>query len=205
MLDEIAEMPLDSQMYLLRVIEERTVTPLGSSKRIPVDIRIIAAYNKDINMEVEAGRFRIDLLFRLRVIHIKLPPLRERKDDIPLLVDHFMSMLSKSLAKKISRITNEALTALIAYAWPGNIRELRNVIERAIVMCPGDPITWESLPDYVRKTPGLSDDFRGRDRNRYIKFITAYNESQGNISRVARILNISRPTVYAWKKKFGLN
>jgi len=205
MLDEIAEMPLDSQVYLLRVIEERVVTPLGSSKRIPVDIRIIAAYNKDINMEVEAGRFRKDLLFRLKVIHIELPSLRERKDDIPLLIDHFMSMLSENLAKKISRITNEALAALIAYDWPGNIRELRNVIERAIVMCPGDSITWESLPEHVRKMPGLSEDPQGRDRNRYIKFITVYNESQGNISRVAKILNISRPTVYAWKKKFGLN
>ncbi|UCF56722.1 MAG: sigma 54-interacting transcriptional regulator, partial [Deltaproteobacteria bacterium] len=205
LLDEISEMPLESQVYLLRVIEEKAVTRLGGSKVIPVDTRIIAAPGKNLHEEVEAGRFRADLLFRINVLHIDLPPLKGRKEDIPLLVDHFVHTLSESMDKKVTQITGDALAALTAYDWPGNVRELRNVIEQAIVMCPKDTIMWECLPDHIRNAGPISDDIREKDRERYLRFIKAYNDSDGNISQVARIMDVSRPTVYAWKKKFGLD
>jgi len=205
LLDEISEMPLESQVYLLRVIEEKAVTRLGGSKVIPVDTRIIAAPGKNLHQEVEAGRFRADLLFRINVLHIDLPPLKGRKEDIPLLVDHFIHTLSESLDKKVTQITGDALAALTAYDWPGNVRELRNVIEQAIVMCPKDTIMWECLPDHIRDAGPISDDIREKDRERYLRFIKAYNDSEGNISQVAKIMDVSRPTVYAWKKKFGLD
>jgi transcriptional regulator with PAS, ATPase and Fis domain len=205
LLDEISEMPLESQVYLLRVIEEKAVTRLGGLKTTPVDIRIIAAPNKDLQQEVEAGRFRADLLFRINVLRIDLPRLRDRKEDVPLLVDYFMGILSEKLSKDVPRITSDALAALTAYDWPGNIRELRNAVEQAIVMCPKDTISWECLPEYIRETCMASADVRERDRELYLQFVKAHNDSKGNISQIARIMNVSRPTVYAWKKRFGLD
>jgi len=204
LLDEISEMPPESQVYLLRVIEERVVTRLGGTKGIPVDVRIIAASNKDLQEMVDAGRFRGDLFFRLNVIRLELPTLKERKADIPLLAEHFLRELSQSMGRSFRGFSPGVMQALGAYCWPGNVRELRNVIEQAMVMCRGDYITYESLPENIRRAFNIPDHVSDRDRERYLKFVQTYQELGGNISQVARALNISRPTVYAWRQKFGL-
>ncbi len=205
LLDEISEMPPESQVYLLRVIEERVVTRLGGTKGIPVDVRIIAASNKDLQQLVDSGRFRGDLFFRLNVIRLDLPTLQERKSDIPLLAEHFLQTLSAAMGRQFKGFSPEVMQALTAYDWPGNVRELRNVIEQAMVMCKGDLITYESLPEGMRRSFNIPDHVSEKDRKRYLEFVRAYQEMGGNISKVARALNISRPTVYAWREKFGLS
>ncbi len=204
LLDEISEMPLDSQVYLLRVIEERTVNRLGSFRSIPVDIRIIAASNKDLHEEVENGRFRADLLFRINVLRIDLPTLKERKEDIPLLVDYFVHTLSESISLKGAQVEPSALAALMAYEWPGNIRELRNAVERAIATSTGSTIRLRDLPEHIQKASLATAEVREKNRDRYLDFLKVYHEYNGNISKISKALNISRPTVYAWRKKIGL-
>jgi len=204
LLDEISEMPLDAQVYLLRVIEDRAVTRLGGTRPVPVDIRLIAASNKDLRQEADEGRFRLDLLFRLNVLGIDLPLLKERKEDIPLLVDHFIKKLSESFDMTFLQISEEAMAALVAYDWPGNIRELRNVVEQAMVMSPDDTIGLESLPGHIGNAGGITSGVRSTNQDRYLQFVKVYQECQGNISQVSKILDVSRPTVYAWKKKYGL-
>ena len=205
LLDEISEMPLDAQVYLLRIIEDRAVTRLGGTRPVPIDIRLIAASNKDLHQEADEGLFRLDLLFRLNVLRIDLPLLKERKEDIPLLVDHFFKKFSDSFDMTFPQISEEALAALVAYDWPGNIRELRNVVEQAMIMSPGDAIDLESLPEHIGKSVGISCGVRSTNRDRYRQFVKVYQECNGNISMVSRSLNVSRPTIYAWKKKYGLD
>jgi len=205
LLDEISEMPLESQVYLLRVIEERTVTRLGGTKAIPVDIRVIASSNKDLQDEVESGRFRADLFFRLNVLHIELPTLKERKGDIPLLAKHFLESLSARLSKNIKGVSDEALSALIAYDWPGNIREFRNVIEQAIVMAEGPLIGINDIASNIQRAIKIPLNIPEKEKQRYLAFLKAYSQADGNVSKISRILSISRPTVYAWQKKFGIS
>ena len=205
LLDEISEMPLESQVYLLRAIEERTITRLGGSKPIGFEIRIIATANRDLEKEVEAGRFRADLLFRLNVLRIDLPSLQDRKEDIPLLADYFLQNLSKKMKQNVPSIEGGAITALMNYRWPGNVRELRNTIEQAIVMSQGDFIDWECIPQHIRNGSLNSDGIPEKEREQYTAFVKALNDSGGNISRMAKLLNVSRPTIYAWKKKFGVD
>ncbi|MBW2608867.1 MAG: sigma-54-dependent Fis family transcriptional regulator [Deltaproteobacteria bacterium] len=205
LLDEISEMPIESQVYLLRVIEEKVLTPLGGTQQIPVDVRIIAVSNKDLYKEVKAGRFRDDLFFRLNVVHINMPLLKERKEDIPLLVKHFIEDLSQSLLKRVEGLSPGIVDALMAYEWPGNVRELKNALEHAMVICPGEMITWEVLPEKIRNGGSVPDHLPEQERGRYLRFVRAFQESKGNITQAAKLLNVSRPTVYAWRKKFGLN
>ncbi len=205
LLDEISEMPIESQVYLLRVIEERTVNRLGSLRSIPVDIRIIATSNKDLQKEVEAGRFRADLLFRINVLRIDLPPLRERKEDIPLLVNHFSESLTESPSSERAQIEPAALSALTAYEWPGNVRELRNTMERAITMAKGNTIRFENLPEHIQKARVSSDQVRTKNRGCYRDFLNVYHQYQGNISQISKALKVSRPTIYAWRKKLGID
>lgn len=150
-LDEIAEVPPNIQVKLLRVLQEREFERLGGTKPIKVDVRLIAATNKDLRQMVEAGTFREDLYYRLHVIEIYLPPLRERKDDIPLLVEHFLSRYSEENGKNLKACTPEAMEILMKYHWPGNVRELENVIERAVVLADSDTelITPELLPPSI--------------------------------------------------------
>ena len=204
LLDEISEMPIDSQVYLLRVIEERTVNRLGGSRPVPVDIRIIATSNKDLQSEVEAGRFRADLLFRINVLRIDLPPLKDRKEDIALLLDHFFRLFTEAPDSGPVRMDGDALAALTAYDWPGNVRELRNTIERALAMAQGCRISSENLPEHIRKARLPSCPVRKKDQGRYHEFLNVYQEYQGNISRISKALRVSRPTVYAWRKKLGI-
>ncbi|MEK7842002.1 MAG: sigma-54 dependent transcriptional regulator, partial [Deltaproteobacteria bacterium] len=152
-LDEITELPIQLQVKLLRVIQERNFRRVGGIEDISVDVRIIAASNKDIEREVKEGRFREDLFYRLNVIPVRMPPLRERQEDIPILSRHFLEGYCKELDKNIKKISGEAMEILLKYNYPGNIRELANIIERAVALENTDIILPESLPEYVRGLP----------------------------------------------------
>ncbi len=150
--DEIGNVPLETQAKLLRVIQEREFMRLGGVETIKVDVRIIAATNVDLHRMMEEGRFREDLYYRLHVITVELPPLRERKDDIPLLVQHFLEKYGKENNRAGLEIAPDALDLLMEYDWPGNVRELENVIERAVVLSSGPRIDVDLVPDHVRQT-----------------------------------------------------
>jgi DNA-binding NtrC family response regulator len=154
--DEIGNVPLETQAKLLRVIQEREFMRLGGMETIKVDVRIIAATNVDLRQMMEEGRFREDLFYRLHVISIQLPPLRDRKDDIPLLVHHFLDKYGEENRKVGLEVMPEALDVLMDYDWAGNVRELENVIERAVVLCTGPTIGADLIPDHVRKAPNFS-------------------------------------------------
>jgi transcriptional regulator with GAF, ATPase, and Fis domain len=140
LLDEIGEMPLALQSKLLRAIEERRVTPIGSDRAVEIDVRFIATTNKDLQVEIERGAFRRDLFYRLSVVPIRVPPLRERPGDIPLLAQHFLEVSARRSKKPVHTIATGAMDALCRYGWPGNVRELENVIERAVIVAKGDTI-----------------------------------------------------------------
>ncbi|MBL8787604.1 MAG: sigma-54-dependent Fis family transcriptional regulator [Deltaproteobacteria bacterium] len=149
-LDELGEMSPQVQVKLLRVLQEGEFERVGGTQTLKVDTRIVAATNKDLKAEVEAGRFREDLYYRLNVITIQLPPLRDRKDDIPLLAQHFLTLYAQKNAKKINGISRDALTAMLGWRWPGNVRELENAMERAVVLCRGDMVVVEDLPPQLK-------------------------------------------------------
>lgn len=153
--DEIGNIPIETQAKLLRVMQEREFMRLGGMETIKVDVRIIAATNVDLKQEMEEGRFREDLFYRLHVISIQLPALRERRDDVPLLVQHFLEKYSEENGRKNIEISPEALDLMMEYDWPGNVRELENVIERAVVLSTGSRIGLELIPDHVRKNPAF--------------------------------------------------
>jgi len=153
--DEIGNVPLETQAKLLRVIQEREFMRLGGMETIKVDVRIIAATNVDLRQMMEEGRFREDLFYRLHVISIQLPPLRDRKDDIPLLVSHFLDKYGEENRKAGLELMPDALDLLMDYDWAGNVRELENVIERAVVLCPSDKIGVDLIPEHVRKAPNF--------------------------------------------------
>jgi two-component system response regulator PilR (NtrC family) len=145
-LDEVAELPPPLQVKLLRVIQEKTIRRVGGTGDRKVDVRIVAATNRDLQEEVKAGRFREDLYYRLNVIEIPLPPLRERRDDIPLLVAHFVEKYARELSREVRGASDAAMQRILAYDFPGNVRELENVIERAVALCSGDSIDVDALP-----------------------------------------------------------
>ena len=151
LLDEIGETSPQVQVKLLRVLQEGELERVGGSRTIPVDVRIVASTNKDLVAEVEAGRFREDLFYRLNVISITLPPLRDRKDDVPLLAHHFLKVYAEKNNKGVGGLTREALDALVGWSWPGNVRELENAIERAVVLCRGDTIGIDDLPPQIQR------------------------------------------------------
>jgi formate hydrogenlyase transcriptional activator len=157
-LDEIGELPLETQVKLLRVLQEQEFEPVGSSKTVRVDVRIIAATNRDLAEEVRTGRFRSDLFFRLNVVPLTVPPLRERKADISLLVTYFLSKFAKKFGQHIDGVAKETMDRLVEYPWPGNIRELQNVIERAVVLSPGSILKLGSdLLPVLDESPESSD------------------------------------------------
>ena len=150
-LDEIGEMPLALQVKILRVLQEREIERVGSTRPISVDVRIIAATNKNLVREVEAGRFREDLFFRLNVVPIHLPPLRQRREDIPLLLEHFLRVFNAKLNKQVQGFSPEAMDRLQDYSWPGNIREMENIVQRALILAPGPVLGPETLPPEIRE------------------------------------------------------
>ena len=169
-LDEIGEMTLGTQTKLLRILQEREFERIGSNVPIKIDIRVIAATNRNLSEEVEKGKFREDLYYRLNVIHVHMPPLRDRKDDIPLLVEHFLAKFRHAPNAIPTSITEEALTKLVNYDWPGNVRELENAVERAVVLARGNPITVEHLP--------FGDRREARDRARLADRRTRLNDEE---------------------------
>jgi len=204
-LDEIGDISPKMQLTLLRVLEEKEFTRVGGTKPIKVDVRIIAATNRDLQKAVQEGRFRDDLYYRLNVITIHLPPLRERKEDIPLLVQHFIEKFNLQMGKKVERISDEALRMLMQYDWPGNVRELENTIERAMVITKGKAITPEDI-----EIPSLQKNFPTEESEKTLEaverahILRVLNETDWNIQRSAQILGIDRTTLYNKIKKYNL-
>ena len=196
-LDEIGEVPPSIQTKLLRVLQDHEFERVGGTRSIKADIRVIAATNSDLERSVKEGRFREDLYYRLNVVGIKLPPLRERKEDVPVLVEHFLRKYAGELKKPLKRLTSDALDGLIAYHWPGNVRELENVIERAMVLSTGDQIGLEDLPLQISSGP-RREAFRGREFHDAVKEFKrwkiqdALKQSQGNQTKASELLGLQR-------------
>jgi transcriptional regulator with PAS, ATPase and Fis domain len=225
-LDEIGEIPVEMQVKLLRALQESEFERVGGIKTTRVDVRLIAATNRDLNAEIEAGRFRKDLYYRLAVVPISLPPLRERPSDIPTLVRHFVDKYNRRLNKRIEGMTDEALSLVQGYAWPGNIRELENLIERTLLFADGPLIGAADLPQHLRSpgaaTPlpgpaapgtlpvpagetGLKGIVRQRSAELEKEIITrALEETGGNVTRAAKLLQISRKSLQTKMKEFSL-
>ena len=202
-LDEIAEMPPEMQVKLLRVLQEKEVMPLGATSPIKVDIRVVAASNRDPAEAVREGRLRQDLYFRLNVITLDIPPLRKRKEDIPLLVHHFLQKCSTRMKKPVTRASQAVLDALMAYDFPGNVRELENLIERGTAIATGDTIEAAHLPANLRRhTAFLCEKEDGRiptleeQERKYIRWVL--DEAGGNQTVAARMLGINRSSL--WRK-----
>jgi DNA-binding NtrC family response regulator len=201
-LDEVTEMPSNLQAKLLRVIEEKEVRPLGDTNSYPIDVRVISTSNKDIKIRIEQGQFREDLYYRLKVIDIELPPLREKREDIPLLARHFLIKFGKGLKKNITGVSEESLKFLLNYSWPGNVRELENVIQRAITLTRHEIILPEDLPNAIVQKEdenviqkGLREKYTVDQLEReYIKKVLV--ETGGNKSKAAEILGLDRKTLY---------
>lgn len=205
LLDEVAEMPLDLQTTLLRVLESKTITRVGGNKEIPVDVRIIAATNKDLNEVISQGKFRQDLFYRLNVFTISIPPLRERKDDIPLLAFYLIENLCVKLKKEpIVKVDKKVWEAFNSYDWPGNVRELQNVLERVVNVCNEVVLTVEHLPQELvsdKTTPSFDLPVQVYEKELIKSLLERHNR---NITRVARELGIARTTLYSKIAKYGL-
>jgi two-component system, NtrC family, response regulator AtoC len=213
-LDEIGELPLPLQVKLLRVLQEEEISPLGGVGSRRIDVRVIAATSRDLNREVQEGRFREDLFYRINVMPIHLPPLRERRGDIPLLVGYFIDMFNKKLQKDIEGLSSEAMPILMGYAWPGNIRELENVIERALLLAKGRWITPEDLPSRISTESNYLPSFPHEESLSIRKASSrlereligkALKLTGGNRTQASRILEISRPKLLAKIKAYHLD
>jgi two-component system response regulator AtoC len=209
-LDEIGELPTALQVKLLRVLQEEEVRPLGDSKPRAIDLRVIAATSRDLEAEVRAGRFREDLFYRLNVVRLDVPPLRERPKDISLLVDHYFAHFRAALGKPLRGIADDALDRLVRYAWPGNVRELENVIERAVILADGDRLTLRELPENVVR-PGAaeaaSQDLCLRRARRSLEadlIQRALRATGGNRTHAARLLEISHRALLYKIKEYGI-
>ena len=209
-LDEISEVDPAIQVKLLRVLEDRRFERVGGHEVIQADLRLIAATNKDLSVMVSDGKFRNDLFFRLNVVTVTIPPLRERANDIPLFVRHFLRQFSRENKKQIDDLSPEAMNALMAYAWPGNVRELRNAIERMVVLAHSPRLTLKDVPPAVREAqpagaaPELIKGVSLKDVNRQM-ILAALEANGGNRSLAARQLGISRRTLHRKLHAFGIS
>ena len=213
-LDEIADMSLKTQAKVLRVLQEQTMEQVGGTARIKVDARVLAATNKDLQAEIKAGNFREDLYFRLNVLPVFVPPLRERYDDIPLLADHFMAEFAREYGRRSKRFDAAALTALQRYSWPGNVRELRNVIERLVIMVPLDTIGaddvaflghgGETSTEVAAAAANRLTLHDARERFERDLILRTLAEQQGNMSRTADVLGVERSNLYRKMKGYGI-
>jgi two-component system, NtrC family, nitrogen regulation response regulator NtrX len=214
-LDEIGDMSLKTQAKVLRVLQEQTMEPVGGTNRITVDARVLAATNKDLQAEIRSGGFREDLYFRLNVIPVFVPPLRERREDIALLADHFMAEFAREYGRRLKRFEPTAITVIEQYPWPGNVRELRNVIERLMIMVPGDAITVNDLsfldhggvPRVPIAEPTSAERMtlhEARDRFERDLILRTLAEQQGNMSRTADVLGVERSNLYRKMRAFGI-
>jgi PAS domain S-box-containing protein len=207
-LDEIGDLPLTTQVKMLRVLEEKVVERVGDNRPIHIDVRIISATNRDLKQLVEQGDFREDLFYRINVIPIMVPPLRERVEDIPLLADSFFRRIQLKNEKKIMGISNEAMDLLMSYTWPGNVRELKSAFEYAFVTCQELLIQPGHLPPTINSAPASVNSTKNPRLNRSemkkTQLIEALKSAGGNQSRAAEILGISRVTVWNRMKKYGI-
>jgi two-component system response regulator HydG len=208
-LDEIGEMSPSTQVRLLRAIQEREVVPVGATRPLPVDVRIIAATNRDLEEEITRGQFRSDLYYRLNVIQLHLPPLRERPEDVPLLATHFLERLADKEGREVT-LSDEALAVLNRYDWPGNVRELENALERAAVLSSGDVIEASVLPDRLREPPRPRLAAEGLPPNPTMEVVErAYilwvlQAEGGNKTRAAEVLGIDPSTLYRKLNRYGI-
>ncbi len=213
-LDEIGEMTPATQAKLLRVLQEREFEPLGSTRTVKVNIRIIAASNRILKDEVQKGTFRGDLFYRLNVVPIELPPLRERREDIPLLIEHFLKIYNEKNNRRLKGFHPRALDALMRYPWPGNIRELENVVERAVMLTSDEYAPFSELPEAIRGATGdplLEEARQGirsgmtiREMEREL-IIKTLEDNEGNRTRTSRILGITRRTLQLKLKEYGID
>ena len=225
-LDEIGEIPVNMQVKLLRAIQEQEFERVGGIKTIEVDVRLVAATNRDLAHEIKQGRFREDLYYRLNVVQVRLPPLRERTSDIPLLIEHFVKRFREKLKKEVVGASDAAMHRLLSHPWPGNIRELENVIERCILFSEGDQIEVGDLPAEVRAevagsasvappktekppgdrpTPGLKEAVReAASKVERELIVRALSQTGGNVTHTARLLKISRKSLQTKMKELGL-
>ncbi|GAB4482796.1 MAG: sigma-54 dependent transcriptional regulator [Thermodesulfovibrionales bacterium] len=203
-LDEIAELPLGLQAKLLRFLDSGEFRRVGGTKTLTVNVRVIAATNKDLRELTAAGKFREDLFYRLTVINITIPPIRDRRDDIAVLAEHFMALYGRKLEKPVRNIGRDALGLLERYDWPGNVREIENVIERAVIICDGEEIQADDLSmPYAaagssRSAPGSLEEM---EREHILRVL---REAEGNQSRASQMLGIDRKTLYLKIRKYGL-
>jgi two-component system nitrogen regulation response regulator NtrX len=212
-LDEVGDMSLSAQAKVLRILQESVFERVGGTETKKVDVRVIAATNKELLEEAAQGRFREDLYYRLNVVPIHIPPLRERKSDIPLLVEYFLGEVGRELASAPRSISKEALERLVSYSWPGNVRELRNLIERLCILTTSDVIRIEDLPplELTREEDILKDPFRLKTYQEFKDFtekeflIKKLREHNGNVSKTARELGMQRSNLYKKLEKFGID
>ena len=210
-LDEISELPLSLQVKFLRALQEREITPVGSTNSLPVNVRIIASTNRDLKEEIKTGKFREDLYYRLNVIEISLPSLKEREEDIPLLADHFLNKYRTEMNKNIKGIDNEVIRALISYEWKGEVRELENVIERAVIFCKGDFITLNDLPETFShasssvdfsKLGSLEVAIRRFEKEYILKALESNNNDK---EKTSELLQVGLSTLYRKLKELDIS
>ncbi|HEX5032485.1 MAG TPA: sigma-54 dependent transcriptional regulator [Candidatus Eisenbacteria bacterium] len=207
-LDEVGDMSLSMQAKLLRVLQEEEVKPVGGTDTIPVDVRVVAATHQDLEALVRTGRFRLDLYYRLHVVALRVPPLRERRDDIPLLAEHFLREYGLLAQRPLQGFSTKAMRALMNYPWPGNVRELENVVEGAVALAPGSIVEESDLPDKivhhagpVPATPGGQATLDEMTR-RYV--LSVLDKVRGNKTEAARILGVPRRTLYRMLERYGV-
>ncbi|HET9372175.1 MAG TPA: sigma-54 dependent transcriptional regulator, partial [Vicinamibacterales bacterium] len=211
-LDEVGDMTLKTQAKVLRALQEQIIEPVGGQSSVRVDVRIIAATNKDLTEELREGRFREDLYFRLNVIPMAVPPLRDRGDDVIRLAEHFIAQFGREYGRKPKTFARDALTVLRNYRWPGNVRELRNIIERLVIMVPGDVISgidlgfldprgFAPLPVPVTRVRPI---FEARDEWERDYILSALSAFDGNISRTADALGLERSNLYKKMRSLGI-
>jgi len=204
-LDEIGDISPRIQLKLLRFLQEKEFERVGDSTLIKVDVRIIAATNRDLKEEVRSGEFREDLYYRLKVVEIGLPPLRERSEDIPLLARHFVTLFNSRFKKTVDDMSNEVLPLLMRYPWPGNIRELEHAMEHAFVLCHGRTITVDHLPSEMKEYPGIEESSPEISSvNEPREIVRALDKTDWNKAKAARLLGIRRPTIYQKIKEYKL-
>ncbi len=210
-LDEVGDMSLRTQSKVLRVLEDQRFEPVGASESIQVDVRVVAATNKNLEVEIERGNFREDLFYRLNVIPFHVPPLRERKEDIPALAAYFLEEFARAYGRRPKELTPQALEALAAHHWPGNVRELRNLIERIVILNPQSRIDARHIPLHAPKRPahdrpaeryGSLQDVREAAEREYI--LRKLEESNGNVSRAAELLGLERSNLYRKMRALGI-
>jgi len=199
LLDEIGDLPIELQAKLLQVLDEKMFYPLGSAKPIRVDVRIIATTNKDLQQMMKSGSFREDLYYRLNVEEIKIPPLRERAVDIPLLADHFLRQYSNKLDKHVQRVNPGAMKILLNYTYPGNVRELKHIIEHAVIVCNGDEINIDDLPFSIKKKASHAP-----AHNEEGELLDVLRSNGWNRGKASKALKINRTTLWRRMKKYGL-